>query len=1185
LDAKRPGPGERIPRNRKPAAILLSNEWTISDDESNAEQASPAADAKDGDDGEYQPEDGWANVPRVSLAGLRPLTDQDHLLVRRTSNLVQVRCRPDACWLKDRNTYFGTVYRPPQVPLHECLGPLTKDVNDFGNVVLTGDFNVHIGANGDPKTDDDGRAFKRWCRELKLTIVNCTRVCHGQFSREEIKKKRGDAKQFVTERTTVDYVLVSESLVDSVVDLTIDERGQFNSDHKPLVLTLRHSSPPKPSKRRADSHFSWRRPSPEQIKDYSAGLENAMAGFLKGIVSLDAAAGVVESVSAGHAESLLAAWHVQIYQTGLQYIGRKKIVHSGRGRSKSWFNAELRSLRSSVDSLRAAVLKAEDDPLVPRSAVQQLAEKYDALHKQWLHALRKQKGLEELRLNTELQDIKYKEPKRFWSMLRQRRGYFTSRTSNTPVLDESGNPCSGPEAAEVWRRQYEHTGTVDDEAEESIRAKNPFDHRFKALVERKVAEQLRSISLQPRLDDLFTLEDLDKAIKCLKRHAAPGLDQIPNLFLQKQDATARQALLIVFNRIWISGEWPAEWRKGMILPLFKGGTAANRCDVNDYRPITLTSSVSKLFELLLLKRLTGYSDEFGLLAEEQAGFRKGRCTLEQIFTLHEILASRRERKMTTFMAFLDARRAYDRVWRDGLLYRLMQCGVNGRMLRFLGSMLSGTTRHVAAHGACSSDFTTTVGLPQGAVLSPLLYAIFINALVAELGERNLGVEVFGRRVAILLYADDIVLVAESAEQLQLMLDCTSDYATRWQFRFNTKAGKSDVVVSPHAAASDDQQFRLGDGQLHVAREYKYLGVEMGTTGQGCWDSYITRIERKSMSAMWQLSYSVAGRSKPLWVSTAVQLFKALVRPILEYAGAMFGVMCSKAALATLERVQVRYGREVLRLQKTIPGEYVRRELGLDSMTQRVNMAALRFFGRLSAMRSDRLAAHVFKGRCNNVDAGYGADSWCFRMRDVLAGVGQAAIWRNRAVPKKWGLKAKQLARSQCQKQGDVKMAARDNMALFRSLGVPTVHRWLDHTVDHPGAALRFRLRCSGAPLMAVVGGNHRIPMPERTCRMCNARQVEDAEHFVSKCAFYAEERRECMRRLNAVLDGVWCPGFRDAMEENAMHLYLGDKLMLHLPDAKRRKADAVICDFLKVAWSKRDVVWATMTERKGWRLR
>src|SRR3954467_10065803 len=91
---------------------------------------------------------------------------------------------------------------------------------------------------------------------------------------------------------------------------------------------------------------------------------------------------------------------------------------------------------------------------------------------------------------------------------------------------------------------------------------------------------------------------------------------------------------------------------------------------------------------MLLARLTSYSDEFKCLAEEQCGFRSGRGTLDQIFTLHEILASRRERKKHTFMAFLDARHAYDRVWRDGLLYRLVGCGVDGRMLRFISSMLS-----------------------------------------------------------------------------------------------------------------------------------------------------------------------------------------------------------------------------------------------------------------------------------------------------------------------------------------------------------------------------------------------------------------------------------------------------------------------------------------------------------------
>ena len=100
-----------------------------------------------------------------------------------------------------------------------------------------------------------------------------------------------------------------------------------------------------------------------------------------------------------------------------------------------------------------------------------------------------------------------------------------------------------------------------------------------------------------------------------------------------------------------------------------------------------------------------------------------------------------------------------------------------------------------------SAFDVTVGLPQGAVLSPLLYALFINGLATLLKEKHLGVWMWERQVSLLLYADDIVLVAENAAQLQQMLDCCSEYAAEWQFRFNTKAGKSDVVVAPNGIPS------------------------------------------------------------------------------------------------------------------------------------------------------------------------------------------------------------------------------------------------------------------------------------------------------------------------------------------------------------------------------------------------
>src|SRR5437762_9763712 len=104
----------------------------------------------------------------------------------------------------------------------------------------------------------------------------------------------------------------------------------------------------------------------------------------------------------------------------------------------------------------------------------------------------------------------------------------------------------------------------------------------------------------PALDCLFSMPELEQAIAALKRKVASGPDQVPNEWLRDMGPVAREALLLLFNRTLQAGVWPEAWQLGTILPLFKGG---NRADVGDYRPITLTSCVSKLFESLLLVRL------------------------------------------------------------------------------------------------------------------------------------------------------------------------------------------------------------------------------------------------------------------------------------------------------------------------------------------------------------------------------------------------------------------------------------------------------------------------------------------------------------------------------------------------------------------------------------------------------
>ena len=141
---------------------------------------------------------------------------------------------------------------------------------------------------------------------------------------------------------------------------------------------------------------------------------------------------------------------------------------------------------------------------------------------------------------------------------------------------------------------------------------------------------------------------------------------------------------------------------------------------------------------------------------------------------------------------------------------------------------------------------------------------------------------------------------------------------------------------------------------------------MGLIGRGSWATYLDRAVGKAQLAMQQLIYSVSGRC-PLQLATSVHLFKALV--VLEYGDAIWGAMCSKTRLRELESVQELFARRLLRVRSTVAGEFVRRELGLESMGERLLIAVLRFYGRLSKMPDSRLAGFIFRPKLTRVELG------------------------------------------------------------------------------------------------------------------------------------------------------------------------------------------------------------------------
>jgi hypothetical protein len=257
--------------------------------------------------------------------------------------------------------------------------------------------------------------------------------------------------------------------------------------------------------------------------------------------------------------------------------------------------------------------------------------------------------------------------------------------------------------------------------------------------------------LDPELDDIFNSPFSDWELKCgikqLPLRKSAGPDGILPEFLVHLGNNAMKALLRLINLTWTTGI-PSEWRKGEILPILKAGKDPGV--LNSYRPISLTSVMCKLTERLIANRLNHYLEKFCCLSDRQAGFRKYRNTTEQIVRLTQEIKDGFHQKKSTVAVLVDFQTAFDRVWRKGLLRKLTDIGICGNMYRWIKSFLDQRFIRVRYGPAVSAYKQTRQGLPQGSVLSPVLFNIMINDIVEHVMCSQAGVQA-------LLFADDLVI--------------------------------------------------------------------------------------------------------------------------------------------------------------------------------------------------------------------------------------------------------------------------------------------------------------------------------------------------------------------------------------------------------------------------------------------
>ena len=168
----------------------------------------------------------------------------------------------------------------------------------------------------------------------------------------------------------------------------------------------------------------------------------------------------------------------------------------------------------------------------------------------------------------------------------------------------------------------------------------------------------------------------------------------------------------------------------------------------------------------------------------RTGLGKKRCCIDHVFVLDSVVRNRLEEGKDTFTAFIDLQKAFDLVNREFLLFKILNAGIEGKVYKSIKSMYSINAACIRVNSMLTDWFNTLQGVRQGDSLSPTIFSLFINDLAQEIKNLNLGVTVNDKTISILMYADDIALVAPNVKNLQKMLNKMKEWVAKWHMKIN-----------------------------------------------------------------------------------------------------------------------------------------------------------------------------------------------------------------------------------------------------------------------------------------------------------------------------------------------------------------------------------------------------------------
>jgi chorismate mutase len=406
-----------------------------------------------------------------------------------------------------------------------------------------------------------------------------------------------------------------------------------------------------------------------------------------------------------------------------------------------------------------------------------------------------------------------------------------------------------------------------------------FNTEHKIKIEKILSEKNSNLFVnavnEAHFNEPFKMNELNDALKCLETKSSPGPDKVTNTHLKKASSEARKLLLLIVNKSWLNKMVLDEWKVAQITMIPKKNDEKSNPD--NYRPISLTNSIIKLIEKLVKNRLIEYLERNQLLSIYQSGFRKKRQTTDNILYLTQRIYQGIHEKKTSCGIIFDIMKAFDKVWHNGLIYKLSELNLPSIMGYWIVNFLSNRKFQVRIGDKISNEASIETGVPQGAILSPILFIIFINDILKTNEHPNGTIES-------LLFADDLFSFVQDTNenrvkiQMQRYLNSLEKWFNEWRLCVAPK--KCNFMVFNKRKRKTKYDFEIFGEKISRAESTRYLGVELSENLN--YKQHTENIRTKCLRLLNVLK-CLSTKKWSLDKEGLLMVYKSLIRSNMEYA--------------------------------------------------------------------------------------------------------------------------------------------------------------------------------------------------------------------------------------------------------------------------------------------------------------